>query len=54
VLLEWDRPEASVVLDDWELDDGELRAIWGARLTRLTLTLPDPVGRLTVRMRGER
>jgi hypothetical protein len=54
VLLEWDRPEASVVLDDWELDDGELRAIWGARLTRLTLTLPDPAGRLTVWIRGER
>ncbi|AYG02290.1 heparinase II/III family protein [Gryllotalpicola protaetiae] len=54
VLIEWDRQEASVALDDWELDDAELCAVWGARLTRLTLTLPDPAGHLTVTIGGER
>ena len=53
VLLEWDRPEASAALEDWVLDDPELTAVWGERLTRLTLALDEPDGRLTVTLRGE-
>ncbi|MCL2794339.1 MAG: heparinase II/III family protein [Microbacteriaceae bacterium] len=51
-IVEWDRPEASVVLDDWDLDDPALTAVWGPRLTRLTLALHEPGGRLTVTVRA--
>jgi hypothetical protein len=36
-------PEAEI----WELDDSELIAVWGERLTRLTYSLPAPEGQLT-------
>jgi hypothetical protein len=51
-LLRWDRPEASVTVDHWDLDDPELIAVWGTRLTRLTLALDEPAGRLEVRVRA--
>ena len=35
------------VLESWELDDAELTAVWGARLTRLTYAVPSSHGCLT-------
>jgi hypothetical protein len=39
--------DVAPVAEVWELDDPELIAVWGERLTRLTYSLPEPEGRLT-------
>ncbi|WP_240796566.1 heparinase II/III family protein [Streptomyces sp. RFCAC02] len=48
--ITWDPAAATAALDHRELDDPLLRASWGERLTRLTLTARPAVTALDVRM----
>ncbi|MFJ2954352.1 heparinase II/III family protein [Streptomyces sp. NPDC087270] len=51
--MEWDPRIAVAAIEPRELDDAQVRLSWGDRLTRLTLTVPEPAdsGRICVRWR---
>ena len=49
--MTWDRDDVSVSVHTWWLEDPELSAIWGEKLTRISLRIPVRAGQCSVFLR---
>jgi hypothetical protein len=54
LLIDWGDEQIAARWERWMLEDPRLERVWGASLTRLTLTVPDAVGTLITTIEGER